>query len=574
MMENIGYALLGTPDGLQMRTRGVLENRKIGGFVDLQHRVINLVDSKDEILAVIREYNEDNLTTYFVLYRYALEIDRNRTGAFHGSVVALKNSKAPGSIIYMMLIELAAQVAAYTQPQTGKFLANLDSIPFREPYHLAFLESSISSIEHNVTAEKDRACFVFAPRSKFSRSAFLDATLTDEHLLQYEKCFFSESPEVDKYVREQGGLAYFTEQKSTEEHLLSFGTGGNVDFQLNLTPTPLLLDELKALKHENNELRATKQQLEKQAAELARKGQPTKEKASQEPKQNQGGVGKPPETTNPANVTADENNQKTSNPTAPSKGTNTVIDTYRTQPQISSSRRSIMRVLSIRGFVRLISALFAIFLISLIVLLALGKYVPYLSDLLPAPENQDTLRRPPASRTSPEALSPEQAMESIKARELSEEQETLWADIEAYLNEIEPNLNYDGRKMKGYKTRMEQAEMQDTPQYQRFVNVYNNYMGSGLPHEMLVEKSIIPEGRLQDISIDIISEQAPLTAGKLAVYIAEKCPSIPVDFAPSAIERTIINANPSDVNQQTGVVKNIKGRIAFYIPKSATCNLN
>ena len=573
-MENIGYALIGTPDGLQMRTKGIFEDRRIGGYVDLPNRLIKLINPKDEILSVVREYEGSDLITYFILYRYALEIDRNRTGTFYGSVVALKNCKAPGSIIYMMLIELAAQVAAYTQRQTGKFLANLDNIPFREPYHLGFLESSISPIRHAVPAEKDRACFVYGPKIKFSRSAFIEAALTDESLARYQKCFFSESPEVDKYVREQRGLEYFTEQKSTEEHLISFGTGENVDFQLNLMPTILLLEKQKKLDNEITRLRQDNQELKKRVAELEKEKLSHRETEPQKAEPNQGARGQQLSvSTNLAASGRHSNEAGIDSSSELSPGGPAGKDEIERRFILSRVAQSIRRFFNIRRIIAFTFSLLALLLIGLVAILILDKDIPYISDLLPNRKQQDTPQELANNASEPRPSRAEEGATLPEEMNMSEAQQRLWIEIEAYLGEIEPNLNYDGAKMDRYKTRMNQEEVEKMPQYQRFMDVYNNFLGSGLPHDMLVKKSIIPEGRLQDISIDIISQQAPLTTGKLAAYIAEKCPNIPSDFTPPVIERTIINANPGDVNRQTGEV-NIKGRIVFYIPNSATCNLN
>lgn len=554
-----------------MQLRGILEDQRIGEFVDLPNRMIKLIEQRDEILAIIRQIEDGNLITYFVLYRYALEIDSERTGTFYGSVVALKNCKASGSAIYMILIELAAQVAAYTQPQTGKFLVSLDKVPLREPFHLDFLKSSLMPIVKSSIFQQGRVCFVYEPKNKFVRTALLETALANGTLTEYQRCFISKSPRVNAYVKERGRLEYFAEQESTEEHLLSFGKSEKVDFQINLKPVPMLLDELKSLKQENSKLKEAKQQLGKRDADLTKEEQPIEEKAPQETEQNQSRIDKTSGSTNPADSKG--GNNPSPHPESSMKNP-AISDNTGIKNLLSRLRQSIARMLSIRGLIALVFALIAIFLVSLIVLLALGKDVPYLSDLLPTPENQETPRRSSASRTSPEALGPKQATESAKARELSEEQEKLWADIEAYLNEVGPNLNYDGGKMKMYKTQMERAEIQNTPQYQRFVNVYNNYMGSGLPHDMLVKKSITPEGRLRDISMDIISEEAPLTTNLLATYIMEKCPSFQSVFTASALENTIVNANPNDVDSQTRTITNSSGSIVFYVPRGATCNLN
>lgn len=156
-MSNIGYAIMGTPNGFQSINIGIIENKRIGKTVDFDNRGMQIFPNS-EVFGVIKKIEDSSLLTYYVLYRYAKEIDRDRTGAFYGSVIVLKNSYAEGTLIYPMLVELAANVRAYTR-QDGKFLTPLDQIDFREPTSLRLLRQSIRPINSGFEINSSKAFF-------------------------------------------------------------------------------------------------------------------------------------------------------------------------------------------------------------------------------------------------------------------------------------------------------------------------------------------------------------------------------------------------------------------------------
>lgn len=553
-MENIGYALIGTPDGLQMRTKGILENRKIGGFVDLPNRDINLIDSKDEILAVVREYDGDNLTTYFVLYRYALEIERNRTGAFYGSVVALKNCKAPGAIIYVMLIELASQVAAWVDPQTKKFRAPLDKIRLNEPHNLTFLVSSVMRYERFVAFEEGRECFVPSPKTEFTRIAFIEAALNEEPLVQYQKCFLSESPHVDKYVREQGGLVYFAHQRNTEDGLISFGTNKNIDFHFSLKLTNTFLQEIGELEGEIKRLKKTNEQLEARVTEsLKGKKMPEKKETERSAPQQSEEVRQPPEQRTPYAPPI-------SNPAPVNvRGTNS------RKKEKSSLINQFFRKL--RRIWRPLAVFVAFLLIGLLAFILFGKYTSYFTDS--QSNHEQEVRKPSQEYFSSSGAKPAYRP-AEKDNKLSDKQHSLWKEIEAYLVETKLNLSYEKPRMDNYKTRMEEAGMSNLIQYRIFMKLYNNFRGSGLPFEELKEISIKPSNET-DLGI-IVTDT--LTVTQLASFLIKKCSNLPDVYSLENIKQVMINSNPDDIDRESKIIPRHDSEIRVYIPKGATCNLN
>jgi hypothetical protein len=197
----LGYGIIGTSDGFAAQTAGLLADMDIGSIVDLDNRQI-FAPFDTQILAGIREQRDGHLYTYFVLYRYAVERERSRTGAFYGSVVALKDCTADGFAIYNLLLELATNVKVYLDPDTRRFLVPLEEITFLHP---DAIDEVVQSIKKQPIGElKPKGYFAFLPPHSRNSFRFIDFFQKNEEA--GERFFVSADQEVSRLVKNKAGL--------------------------------------------------------------------------------------------------------------------------------------------------------------------------------------------------------------------------------------------------------------------------------------------------------------------------------------------------------------------------------
>ncbi len=197
----IGYAIIGTSDGFAAQTAGLLKGVDIGTIVDLDNRQI-FAPAATQIIAAIRKPVDGHQYTYFVLYRYALEKERSRSGGFYGSVVALKDCTADGFAIYNLLLELATNVKVYLEPDTSRFLAGIEEIMFLPPHSLDQVIGSVKKTAQ-VTFRQEG---YFARLSPHVRDQFRFIDHFQHHKEPVERVFASSHEDVLQLVLSKDGL--------------------------------------------------------------------------------------------------------------------------------------------------------------------------------------------------------------------------------------------------------------------------------------------------------------------------------------------------------------------------------
>jgi hypothetical protein len=197
----LGYGIIGTSDGFAAQTAGLLADMDIGSIVDLDNRQI-FAPYDTEILAGIRQERDGHWYTYFVLYRYAVEQERSRTGAYYGSVVALKDCTADGFAIYNLLLELATNVKVYLDPDTRRFLVPMEDISFLHPDSIDEVVRSIK--KQSVGAFEPKGYFAPLPLHPRNSFRFIDFFQNKEEAV--ERFFVSNDQEVVALVKNKAGL--------------------------------------------------------------------------------------------------------------------------------------------------------------------------------------------------------------------------------------------------------------------------------------------------------------------------------------------------------------------------------
>ena len=105
----IGWAIIGTPDGMQTKNSGCISNFDIGSLVDINNLVIMPFEGSD-ILCVYKENRGSSFITYYIFYRFAKEINTDRPGTFYGSVLVVVNNFVRGDIAFKFLKETSKYI--------------------------------------------------------------------------------------------------------------------------------------------------------------------------------------------------------------------------------------------------------------------------------------------------------------------------------------------------------------------------------------------------------------------------------------------------------------------------------
>ncbi len=200
-LNHIGYAIIGTADGFDAQTAGILAGKDIGAVVDLDNREV-ATPPDTELMAGIRQVEGDSIINYFVIYRHALELDRNRSGAFYGAVVALKNCQADGFAVYTLLLELATNVKVYLDPSNQRFLVPFQDINFLKPSSLEDLTKSVKPLADGLRFGNE-AFYTTLPGKARSLFRFID---TFQGAEEVQKVFASNDEAVSTAVINKQGI--------------------------------------------------------------------------------------------------------------------------------------------------------------------------------------------------------------------------------------------------------------------------------------------------------------------------------------------------------------------------------
>ncbi|MEL7120215.1 MAG: hypothetical protein AAFO07_12260 [Bacteroidota bacterium] len=204
--QYIGYGIIGTPDGFHAKTAGVLHRKDIGNIIDLNNREI-LAPYGTEVLAGIRTIEDGDTINYFVLYRFAMEKERNRQGGFYGSVIALKNCMADGFSVYNTLVELATNVKPYIAQDNGRFLAGFESIVFLKPDSL---DELIHSIQPRKTGIEEASGAYYGQLSNHARDNFRFIDAFQNEYTNLGRIFASKHEAVSEVVANKRGLPFLS----------------------------------------------------------------------------------------------------------------------------------------------------------------------------------------------------------------------------------------------------------------------------------------------------------------------------------------------------------------------------
>ncbi len=200
-MNNIGYAFIGTPKGLQTKNGGILEKVDIRRYIDLDGNVIK-VDPNTELFSIRKVLVNKDVLYFISQYEYAKEMESHRTGTFFGCTLVLRNAIAPAEAILLVLSELMASLREYIRPD-GRFATTLERIPIKPSKRLRGLESNLKAMPNKMVALSGQQLFVHLKgKNDFKdRVHFIHQCLHNKNFDNFSTVYASEDTGILNFVR-------------------------------------------------------------------------------------------------------------------------------------------------------------------------------------------------------------------------------------------------------------------------------------------------------------------------------------------------------------------------------------
>lgn len=200
----VGWAMIGTPAGLQTKNGGCISNFDIGGLVDINNLVIKPLPNS-EILCLLRENRNGSLIHYYILYRYAKEIKTDRPGAFYGSVLVIVNNILRGDIALNVLREIANYLSKYISPEQ-RFTTNINSLDLPIPVSIQTVINSLQPINPNQSVKPNEGLLELSSSSPEAQSNFFSFVSRPAFALLYSRVYGSADKDVISYIKERGKI--------------------------------------------------------------------------------------------------------------------------------------------------------------------------------------------------------------------------------------------------------------------------------------------------------------------------------------------------------------------------------
>lgn len=203
-LNTIGWAIIGTPDGMQTKNGGCISNFDIKGLVDINNRSIKLFPNS-EMLCLFRENRGSGFINYYVLYNYAKEIKTDRPGTFYGSVLVVVNNIIKGDIALQALREMSNHLSNYLTPDQ-RFTTNISNIELPTPKNLDAILNSLQPISQIPTVGNLEGIVSLQNGNNETLSGFLNFAINPKLARGFSRIYGTANKEVTSYVRERGKI--------------------------------------------------------------------------------------------------------------------------------------------------------------------------------------------------------------------------------------------------------------------------------------------------------------------------------------------------------------------------------
>lgn len=200
----IGWAIIGTPDGMQTKNGGCISKFDIGGLVDINNLVIKPFPNS-EILCLLREIRGGSFINYYVLYNHAKEIKTDRPGTFYGSVLVVVNNTIKGEVALQALREMSNHLSTYLTPDQ-RFTTNIYNIELPTPKNLDAILNSLQPISQIPTVGILEGIVSLQNGNNETLSGFLNFAINPELAKGFSRIYASSNKEVLGFVKERGKI--------------------------------------------------------------------------------------------------------------------------------------------------------------------------------------------------------------------------------------------------------------------------------------------------------------------------------------------------------------------------------
>lgn len=263
-MNNIGYAFLGTPKGLQTKNGGILENTDIRRYIDLDGNVLK-VDPNTELFSIRKVLMDEEVLYFITQYEYAKELESNRTGTFFGATLVLKNAIAPAETILLALSELMASLREYIAPD-GRFMTTLERIPLKPSRRLLSLSNNLQTTKVSLDQLSGQSLFVQMKGDNDFRERvnFIHQCLSNKNFAPFSTIYASDDASILNFVRANKSMrtasiggSYETQFEQLEKHyqsLLQNISQATGDFEALNTNKASLEQQIAQLNAKQNKL--------------------------------------------------------------------------------------------------------------------------------------------------------------------------------------------------------------------------------------------------------------------------------------------------------------------------------
>lgn len=207
----LGWAYIGTPAGMQSKRGGCIADFEIGQITDLDNRYIEIYPNT-EILCQHWELRNNLPVTYYILYRFAREMNAGRHGAFYGSVLVSVKYELEPTLVYGILSNLADKLGK-SLDENQRFKTNITSLELTEPPELRHLSQSLTKLS-TISSAAGNSCFL-QPNRPYIKNEQANLKIGADFFehgnrLQaskiYNRVYGSSNPEIVRYVQERKSL--------------------------------------------------------------------------------------------------------------------------------------------------------------------------------------------------------------------------------------------------------------------------------------------------------------------------------------------------------------------------------
>ncbi len=185
----IGYAIFGTPHGLQCKSAGFISEVDIRKYIDLDGEKVDL-GNDDQLFRTRKISNGRDLFIFYCQYAFARETVSNRPGTFYGASVVLKNTIMAPEIVLGALFEMINGIKSHISPKSKRILREVKNIPLKKPLFLDFSQELLNAFPDNALKIEDNKAILSKKCSSYEEIlSFLEMSTINTSFFKYDDLY-------------------------------------------------------------------------------------------------------------------------------------------------------------------------------------------------------------------------------------------------------------------------------------------------------------------------------------------------------------------------------------------------